>query len=180
MQLFKIWFVLCTSSATFLLFTLDKYYTKEALYRETVEVHSFVCVQHWLLRTYSSFDLYFFTTRSLEGDYPSYNPQEPINIDHLSSFGMHAFSELHYSSEELKQLVSLNDECLLSLKTCRLLQSLHLLRHPCLIHHQHLKDASLSQGRRCKKRWRHRGKRGGRNIKARGKSRVSFESPNFL
>ena len=76
-----------------------------------------------------------------------------------------AMNCLHYSSiflHGLNKAQGNSTDCPLTYETCTMLDSFHLLRQPCPDHHHETDTVILPKKR---KRWRHRGRRGGRRLK---------------
>ena len=69
---------------------------------------------------------------------------------------------IQYSAISLRELCITNSlKCPVSAETCLTLDSLNLLCRPCLTHQFHGPDIPMPPLFRQRKRWRHRGKRGG-------------------
>jgi hypothetical protein len=94
---------------------------------------------------------------SMESDHYSFNSSQ-------SSMSV-AFKCVQYSAIVLHGLCTEYTNCPLSAETCQHLDSLNILRQPCITHHHELPflRRRLSQ----RKRWCHRGKRGGRRLNSR-------------
>jgi len=87
---------------------------------------------------------------------------------------------IQYSSIFLHSLSVNYAQCPLSSETCKTLDSLNLLRKPCLSHCQVFDKANMKNDARAPKhrRWRRRGKRGG--VKARNRPTVPLPHSNPL